>query len=127
MAAALLFFASSTTPFLKKILEYEHTSHLMAEQEMTEVETIIFNDNDSMNIPYINTKPPLSRWEIQRREWTMGHKRYNQLQTIPYNPSHPALKTVQGVALQPIYDCLIACKPLHHPLPLDFVVTVLVF
>lgn len=69
----------------------------------------------------------LSAWDKLRQEWTKDHiHTYDPNQVDAYNTAHPLLRNIKVENLAQVYDGLIASKIIKKPLPLDFVVAVLV-
>ncbi|KAI8846106.1 hypothetical protein BC829DRAFT_445595 [Chytridium lagenaria] len=69
----------------------------------------------------------LENWEHRRRQWTQNHR--------PYNPEsragegfrdHAALREVEPVHYDAIYQSLVLGRRFAKPVPLDFITTVLV-
>ncbi|KAJ3216514.1 hypothetical protein HDU67_009381 [Dinochytrium kinnereticum] len=69
----------------------------------------------------------VEHWEQRRRQWTQSHR--------PYDPdgkagesfrNHAALKEVEPVHYDAIYQSLVAGRRFAKPVPLDFITTILI-
>ena len=66
----------------------------------------------------------LGHWERQRACWTIGHHPYKS--TVHDYNSHPALKDVNESHFDAIYNSLVSGRRFTQPVPLSFVVKILV-
>lgn len=87
------------------------------------------NNQISDDLIYRHTPDQLetNHWDIKRRQWTKGQiHQYDPYQTTSFNKAHSVIENIEEKDYCGIYDALIAKRNISSPLPLGFVITVLV-
>lgn len=70
------------------------------------------------------SQEPCSEWTRIRREWTRNHKKYSETK---HPQDHDQVRNLSIHHYNAVYAKLIASKKLKNPLPLLFVIDVLVY